>query len=258
VKLRVLGCHGGDLPGYRCTGFVVDGRLLLDAGTATSVLSRAEQLALEAACVTHAHLDHVKELAFLLDNRAGLAARPLTVCGSASVVAALRRDLFNGRLWPDFARLPSRSRPALRYRVLPEGRFSRVAGLAVRPLPGAHAVPSTGYLVRGAGGTVLYTGDTGPTSAMWAAARRVADLRAVIVECSFPDALERVALASGHLTPGLLERELAKLGRPGVPVHLYHMKPLHLAAIAADLARRGLAAAMLEQGSTYTFGTEGG
>jgi len=62
---------------------------------------------------------------------------------------------------------------------------------------------------------MLYSGDTGPTAAIWKSARSLRDLKAVIVECSFPSGLEDIALASGHLTPVLLERELECSTRDG-------------------------------------------
>ena len=38
MNLRVLGCHGGELPGCRSTCFLVDGALALDAGALTASL----------------------------------------------------------------------------------------------------------------------------------------------------------------------------------------------------------------------------
>lgn len=257
MKVRVLGCFGGELPGFSCPGFLVNGRLLLEAGTATSALSLKEQLAVSGVCVSHLHLDHVKELPFLVENRAARSARPLVVAATAGILAGLRRDLFNDRLWPDFSRIPSRRAPALVYRVLPEGRFSRLAGLSVRPVRVSHTVDAAGYILREPGASVLFTGDTGPTTEVWKAARTLRDLRAVIAECSFPSGLEGLAAASGHLTPTLLARELALLGRPRVPVHLCHMKPLYLTAIAREVAGLGRGVRMLRQGRTYTFSEEG-
>ena len=250
---KVAGCYGSELPGYHSAGFLVNGGLLLESGTATSVLTWEEQLGVKEVCISHMHLDHIKELAFLVDNRAGRTPRPLVVTGVAEVLDGLRHDLFNDRIWPDFTRIPSRREPALVYRVIPEGRYSRVCGLSVKPVRVNHPVPATGYILREPGTSVLYTGDTGPTSAIWRAARRLRDLAAVIVECSFPSGMEALALASGHLTPTLLEHELAQLGRPELPVYLYHMKPLHLPAIAEELAGLSRPVEMLHQGRTYTF-----
>ena len=205
---KVAGCYGSELPGYHSAGFLVNGRLLLEAGTVTSILSWEEQLGVTEVLVSHIHLDHVKELAFLVDNRAGKTPRPLIVTGVPEVVAGLRRHLFNDRIWPDFTRIPSRRAPTLAYRVIPEGRYSRVCGLSIKPVRVNHPAPATGYIIREPGTSVLYTGDTGPTEAIWKSARNLRDLKAVIVECSFPSGMEDIALASGHLTPALLEREL--------------------------------------------------
>jgi len=253
VIVEVAGCFGSEMPGFHSAGFTVNRRLLIDAGSATSTLTWKQQLDLTEVCVSHIHLDHVKELAFLVDNRAGVATNPLVVTGTKQVIADLRRDLFNDRIWPDFTRIPTRKAPALAYRVIPEGAYSRVCGLSVKPVQVNHPVSATGFILREPGTSILYSGDTGPTEAIWKAARRLPDLTAVIVECSFPNAMEKVALASGHLTPALLELELDRLGRPGVPVYLFHMKPLHLADIARELAQLSRPVDMLRQGRTYTF-----
>jgi len=253
VIFKVCGCFGSELPGYHSTGLLVNQRLLLEAGTVTSVLTWEEQLGITEVCVSHPHLDHVKELAFLIDNRIGRTVRPLVVTGVAAAIDGLRRHLFNDRIWPDFTRLPSRREPALAYRVIPEGRFSRVAGLSLKPIAVNHPGTATGFILREPGTSILYTGDTGPTTAIWKAARSLRDLKAVIVECSFPSIMKSLAISSGHLTPALLERELELLARPEIPIYLYHMKPLHIAAIAEELEGLSRRVKMLHQGRTYTF-----
>jgi hypothetical protein len=44
VKLKVLGPHGGELPGCRSTCFLVDDVLALDAGALTSTLSLSSKI----------------------------------------------------------------------------------------------------------------------------------------------------------------------------------------------------------------------
>lgn len=41
---------------------------------------------------------------------------------------------------------------------------------------------------------------------------------------------------AGHLTPGMLTKELDKLDKPEVPVKIFHMKPQYLEEISAELA----------------------
>jgi metal-dependent hydrolase (beta-lactamase superfamily II) len=103
VIFKVAGCYGSELPGYHSAGFLVNGRLLLEAGTVTSILTWEEQLGVTEVLVSHMHLDHVKELAFLVDNRAGKTTRALIVTGVAEVVDGLKRHLFaisSGRTLP--------------------------------------------------------------------------------------------------------------------------------------------------------------
>ena len=65
--------------------------------------------------------------------------------------------------------------------------------------------------------------------------RRRTDLKAIFVECSFPDELAEIAEVSKHLTPATLREEMRKFPA-GVPVNLYHMKPPTLPQLRADVA----------------------
>ena len=69
MKIRALGCDGGSLPGFSPVSLLIDEKICIDAGTLTSVLSFEEQLKISSVFITHPHLDHIHELAFLVDNR---------------------------------------------------------------------------------------------------------------------------------------------------------------------------------------------
>jgi len=47
VKIEVLGCSGAEFPGHYPPGFLVDGRVLFDAGTLNHVLDEKRQLKIE-------------------------------------------------------------------------------------------------------------------------------------------------------------------------------------------------------------------
>jgi phosphoribosyl 1,2-cyclic phosphodiesterase len=46
----------------------VEENVLIDAGSITSTLTAEEQVKVDYIFVTHAHLDHVKEMMFMVDN----------------------------------------------------------------------------------------------------------------------------------------------------------------------------------------------
>jgi len=215
------------------TCFLLDGETALDAGSLTDALPLAAQRRIRRVVLTHAHLDHVASLPFLLENLYGRST-PLEVLAPAPVLADLKRHLFNDATWPDFTRLPSRSRPTLAYRPVPAERPFRTGGLTLVAVPVDHLVPAFGYCVSKPGRAVLFSGDTKPTKRLWERARRVRDLRAVFLEVSFSDSQAAVARASCHLTPRLLPGELAK-APAGIPVYLYHMKPPALPRIRREV-----------------------
>ncbi len=254
MKIRVLGAYGSEGPAHRPTAFLVNDRILVDAGTVSAALSVEEQGAIDYALLSHAHLDHVVGLAFLTETLAMTGVnKPVVATGIAPVVEALRTHGFNDSLWPDFSQIPSPAAPVLRFRTLPEEVESRVNELWVHPVPVDHTVPTTGFIIHDGETGFVYSGDTGPTERIWAAAREFRGLRAVIVESAFPNRLDGLARASKHLTPTLLRREMEKIP-PDLPLWIFHIKPQFLEETAEELMKLDSPRIhILEQGKTYTL-----
>src|SRR2546423_923762 len=123
MDLRVIGCHGGETPHHRTSAFLLDERVAVDAGSLTSGLDLKGQCALESVLVSHAHMDHIRDLATIADNRAQNGCAPLAVYGIKPTLDILRTHFFNGKLWPDFTKIPSAREPTIVYRSLrPEVR----------------------------------------------------------------------------------------------------------------------------------------
>ena len=154
------------------------------------------------------------------------------------MLTALSRHFFNDATWPDFRHLPSRRNPTVVFRPIAVGRPFRAGGVSFTALPVDHVVPAYGYLVSKPGRSILFSGDTMPTTGIWARAARVRDLKAIFLEVSFSDSQSAVARASCHLTPRLLPAEIAK-APARVPVYLYHMKPPSLARIRREVDALG-------------------
>ena len=236
MKVRVLGCHGAELSNHGTCGFLVNRSVLLDGGTICSSLTIAEQRKIRYVLISHIHADHIKGLPFLSENLIGQRGqKPVVVISIRPVLAGLRRHLFNNQIWPDFTKLPSRSNPIFRLRAIREGETIKIDGLEVQAFRVNHTIPCAGFLIRQKNSSLLYSGDTYKTDKIWKIAAKAPDLKAAIIETSFPNSLRDLAVSSKHLTPALLLQEFSKIGKPRLPLYIYHMKPRYLEAIRREL-----------------------
>jgi 3',5'-cyclic-nucleotide phosphodiesterase len=250
VQLRVVGCHGGETPRHRTSAFILDERLAIDAGSLTSGLDLALQYKLEAVLVSHAHLDHIRDLATIADNRAQWGCEPLVVAGTRATLDILRRHFFNGLLWPDFTAIPSKREPTIKYKVLrPEVRVT-LSGFGVRAIAVTHTIDTCAFIVDKGGASIAYSGDTGPTERLWEVLNEEKDLRALLMEVSFPHEEQRVATLSGHHSPQTLARELLKFRQAKeLPTLLYHIKPAFQSAVEKQCAKlKGVNLTVLQLG----------
>jgi ribonuclease BN (tRNA processing enzyme) len=257
MELRVLGCQGGSAPKRHLPGLLLDGTVLLEAGSVTSSLELGEQLEIRHVLLSHAHLDHTGGLAYLADNHCCDRAssgndQGLTVCSIAPVVKDLRDHFFNGRLWPDFSTIPTARNPIVRLQALQPGVPQPIGHrLNVIPVPVHHTVPTAGFIVDDGAGALVFSGDTGPTEGLWALARELGNVRAIVVETSFPNRLEALAEVSGHLTPSRLAWELDKM--PPCPVWVYHIKPMFYDETVNELTRLDSRVRVLSDGEVHVL-----
>ena len=169
MQITVLGSSGSEVPGQNPPAFLIDDFLLLDAGTVSLSLGREAQCRITHIFLTHAHLDHIKAIPFLVDNIVSTdQGCQLTVLSGKEVIEDLKRNIFNDRIWPDFTALPDSRRPVIRFQEISPGEPVTLRGYTVSSATVNHCVPAYGYLIENtAKASLVYTGDTGPTENIW-------------------------------------------------------------------------------------------
>jgi ribonuclease BN (tRNA processing enzyme) len=225
LKIRVLGCSGAIARDCRTTSFLVDGSILIDAGTGVGDLRLDEMAAISDVFLTHSHLDHVAALPLMLDAVGTARAAPLRVHALPETIAALRAHIFNDQIWPDFERIPTPERPFLHFHAITTGEVLTIGGRRLEVLPAVHSVPAVGYAIEGLRGHWVFSGDTGPNPGLW---QRVNQLQvaALVIETAFSNREKDLAALSLHLSPESLAHELSQIN-PGrrFPIYITHTKP---------------------------------
>ena len=87
--------------------------MAIDAGSLTSGLDLSAQFRLQACIISHAHLDHIRDLATIADNRFQADCEPLIVAATRATISSLKKHFFNNLLWPDFSTIPNKARPTI-------------------------------------------------------------------------------------------------------------------------------------------------
>jgi cAMP phosphodiesterase len=255
MKVKILGCSGSEAIGHNPPGFLVNDVMMLDAGTITAALSIEAQSKITDILISHTHLDHIKSLLFLADNIIGRVKKPVNIRAIPKVLDAIKKHLMNDIIWPDFTKIPTIQKPVLAYKPLMAGKSTTIAGLRVKAIPMNHPVPAVGFLVSDKDASILYSADTGPNELLWNEAAKAKNLKAIIVDTSFPNSLEGIADLSGHFTPAQLHLDLSK-ARIGsdVPIYIYHIKPVHKKKVLTELSSLGRKnVKILKEGKTYEF-----
>jgi cAMP phosphodiesterase len=255
MKVKILGCSGSETIGHMPPGFLVNDRIMLDAGTITAALSIEAQSRITDILISHTHLDHIKSVLFLADNIIGRIKKPVNIHAIPKVLDAIRKHLMNDVIWPDFTKIPTAKNPVLAYAPMALGKTVNIAGLKVKAIPMNHPVPAVGFLVSDGRSSFLYSADTGPNEGLWKEAAKAKNLSAIIVDTSFPNSLDGIATLSGHFTPAQLHEDLtrAKIG-VDVPVYIYHVKPVHKKKVISELKGLGRKnVKILAEGKTYNF-----
>jgi ribonuclease BN (tRNA processing enzyme) len=216
---------------------LLDETILLDAGSVCHVLDQQEQSKIRHVLLSHAHLDHISSLPHMAVSVFGMDTDPVYIHALHPAIHTLTSHVLNNELWPDFTKINRpNGKKVFEVRELEEGVENRIDDWSVKPVLVNHPVPTTGFVVTRNGQSLAYSADTGPTEDFWDAVSDAPNLRALIVEVSFPNALQKLAGITGHLTAGDMARELKKVRRQlNVPVIIFGVKPEYETEIRKEL-----------------------
>ena len=233
---------------------LIDGDVLIDAGTGIGDLELSDLATIRHVFLTHAHLDHIAGLPMLVDCVFDENFEtPITVYAREETLRAIQTHLFNDIIWPDFARLPSPENPMLRYEVCSPGDTVTIEHRAFYAIDVMHSVPSLGFTVQNSGGVFAVSGDTKTNQTLWPVLNRCDDLKVLVIEVSFPNEMEKLAADAGHYCPKTLTEDLQRL-KQEPEIWLTGMKPGQESLILEQVtaAAPGKNIRMLSRGTVLT------
>lgn len=236
--VRIVGGHGGVSPGFRATSYLIDGKLLIDAGAVASGMTIDEQVLIDNILISHSHLDHICELAFLADNCFGMKGQPFEIHTSEVVKKNVMTHLLNDEIWPNFTIIPTVEDPTLRFNVIEANKAIEIGPYKVVMIPVNHPAGGHGFIIEKDNKSIVFTQDTGPTELIWQEACKLDNLRAIFTEVSFPNRMDNVAKLSFHHTPHTIQEEIVKMPKE-VPIFLGHLKPNFQAELSQEIDALG-------------------
>ena len=237
MKVRVLGCSGAIAKDCRTTSFLIDGEVLVDAGTGVGDLTLDEMRNVDDVLLTHSHLDHVAALPLMVDAVASLRKAPLRIHALPGTIEALKTHIFNDVIWPDFSRIPSMDAPFIRFHPIRIGQTLQLRRKLVEVLPAVHTVPAAGFAVTAGNGCWIFSGDTERNAAFW---KRINQLNVamLVIETAFSNREKDLARRSLHLSPASLAEELDSIAKDKrYPIYITHTKPAETELIMEEIQR---------------------
>ncbi len=240
MKLKLVGSStegAGDK--QFLTSLVIEDSVAIDAGCLGFAGEPKEQARIRHVLLSHTHMDHLASLPLFLENVYSGTPSCITLHASASVCECLREHIFNGRIWPDFLTLGGPDAPFCRLEVLEDETTVEVGGLEVTPVELTHGIPTFGFIIATSDAAIAVASDTAPTKRIWEIANRVDRLKAVCLDCSFPNSMDSLARLSYHLTPSLFATEIEKI-REDARIFAVHIKPRFRRDVVRELEGLGI------------------
>lgn len=224
MELRILGCSGGIGAHRRTTSFLLDGKVLIDAGSGVSDLTLDEMAHIRHIFLTHSHLDHILSIPLLVDSVFDQLEQPLVIHGQPHTLKALREHIFNWVIWPDFTTLPNEDLPVVILQEMRPGDRVTVDDMHFNMVRVNHIVPTVAYAVEYPSGIFAFSGDTTTNDTLWEGLNALPRLDHLIIEAAFSNAEQAMCKLAKHYCPGLLADDLKKLNHQP-HVYLTHAKP---------------------------------
>ncbi len=235
--MTILGSNGTKGVEGGTSAFLIDTHNVIDAGNLLRPMREAVA-EIEMIWLTHSHLDHIIDIAYILDSYFSERKKPLRLRGLPETLEAVQKHFLNDIIWPDFSKIKlvhSESMAVVYEPIVIGESYFLDEQSSIEAFPTDHTVESCGYKVKRGETSIVITADTYDLKAMTDLVLERGSVTALVVECSFPSSMHVLARESKHLTPERLFTELKPLQKRGIMLYINHIKPLYEEIISSEI-----------------------
>lgn len=235
--IKVLGSSGTKTKNSGTTSFQISKDIVIDAGNIINILGEQAQF-INHVFLTHSHSDHITDLPFLIEAFFENRTEPLTIYASKETIKSLKAHTFNNEIWPDFSRIKllNSKKESLIFVEICENEEIKINDYVLKAIKAIHIDGAFGYVItKNNKESYVISGDTYLNDNLINEINSNPKIKLLIVECSFPNRLEKLAHDSKHLTPKLLDSLLKKLDKKNFQVFIYHIKHLFFEEIKKEI-----------------------
>ena len=226
-SITILGSSGSKSPTSGSSAFLLNDVHVMDAGNLLIPLEE-KSADIETIWLTHSHLDHISDIAYILDNYYEKRTKTLKLCGLKETLETIKKHFLNNKIWPDFSNIAiyNSKDMTLKYEVIEIGkRYPISEHETIEAFNTDHTVPSCGYIISKDNNSLLISADTYTLDNVIDIVNSNNSISTLVIECSFPSSMFSLAKKSKHLTPELLFKRLKPLEEKGLKLYVNHMKP---------------------------------
>lgn len=235
--LKILGASGSKTKLTGTTSFQIYKDIIVDAGNVIATLGD-EASKINHIFLTHSHSDHIIDLPFIIEGFFEERTTPLKVYGSKETINSLKSHTFNDEIWPDFSNIDliNGKGKSLIFRIIEADETIKINSYSITPFHANHIPGAYGFkIIKDHLNGYVISGDTYENKILWDVINNDKRVKSLIVECSFPNEMAKLASDSKHYTPKVLKKELENLKRNDLQIFIYHLKPLYYKKMVEEI-----------------------
>jgi len=235
--ITVLGAHGIKSKGHGTSAFYLNEKNVIDAGNLLDPLEE-KTAKIENIWLTHSHLDHISDIAYVIENYFHMRHTTLNIIGLPETIKAVKEHFFNDIVWPDYSviNMANSEDMAVKYTELKLGVIYDIGdNETLEAFKTDHTVASCGYIVTKKQKSILITADTYSLDKVIEIVDARKEIKTIVIECSFPSSMKKLAKQSKHLTPKVLFSKLERLQRDDLRLFINHLKPSYIDEIRNEI-----------------------
>lgn len=239
--VKILGASGSKARGHNTTSFQIFKDIVVDAGNILNALGD-EASYINHIFLTHSHADHISDLPFVIESFFDRRTEPLIIYALEETIETLKKHSFNDEVWPDFTKikLPNSETYSLILKPIKLNEIINIGDYKIKAIYANHTKGSCGFVITKMDQSFIISGDTYKNPLLWKEINENKTIKALIIECSFPDRLKEFSKKTQHLSPCHIVEEMKNLKRNDISVFFYHLKPSYEKELYEDIQANNL------------------